>query len=82
MDSELTMTVSPMTGPKENRKYYVLFSDKNRSIEICLPENKVVSNKGFSDEEISELLAYTSNEKETIEKMASSVNPLKAFMGK
>ena len=82
MNNELTMNVSCASGGKDNRTIYVMFSDKTRSVEIRLPENKVMNNKGFTPEELSQLLEYTKNEKATIEQMAASVSPLKALMGK
>ncbi|MCR4791715.1 MAG: hypothetical protein K5871_03125 [Lachnospiraceae bacterium] len=81
MNPELTMSVSPMTGSKDNRKFYVLFMDGDRSAEIRMPDNTVISRKGFTEEEISGLLQYTKQELTSLEKMASSVSPLKAFMG-
>ncbi|MCR5800809.1 MAG: hypothetical protein K6G57_00570 [Lachnospiraceae bacterium] len=81
MGNELTMSVSSKIGPKGEKKIYVRFSDDTRSAEICSPAMDVIKNVGFTEEEISQLKDYIKSESKTIEDLASTVSPLKAFMG-
>ncbi|MCR5831613.1 MAG: hypothetical protein K6G67_05645 [Lachnospiraceae bacterium] len=82
MNSEIRMSVSGMTRTKDNKAVYVLFQDEDKSAEISLPGCEVVSNKGFSEEEIEKLKDYVDNERDSIYDLAKQVNPMKAFLGK
>ena len=81
MNSEIKMSVSSMTRTKDSKAVYVMFEDAGKSAEIALPECRIVSNKGFDDEEISLLLDYVKNEQDSIYDLAKQINPMKAFMG-
>ena len=76
------MSVSCMTHTKESKAVYVMFQDGDKNAEIALPECRLVSNRGFSDEEISQLMDYASNEQDSIFELAKGINPMKAFLGK
>lgn len=76
------MSVSSITRSKDNKALYVLFQDKDRSAELSLPGCRLVSNKGFSEEEISKLKEYVQNEQDSIYELAKGINPMKAFLGK
>lgn len=79
---EVKMSVSSIVG-KDGKKYiYVLFSDETRSAELRLPEGKMISNQGFTPEEVQKLEEYLAKEKETIVAMAKNVNAMNAFLGK
>ena len=80
MSEELRMSVSSMTRTKDSKAVYILFTDGEKSAELTLPECKVISNKGFTDEEIAGLKYYISSDRETIYAMAKKVNPMKAMM--
>ena len=82
MNSEIKMSVSSVTRTKENKAVYVLFEDENKQAEISLPGCTLVNNKGFSDEEIAQLMDYAKNEQDSIFELAKQVNPMKAFLGK
>lgn len=69
-----------MTRNGQDKAIYVLFSDEEKSAEFKIPECKLLRNKGFSDEEISQLLQYVNNEQDSIFKIAKEINPMKAFM--
>ena len=71
-----------MTRTKDSKAVYVMFEDGAKNAEIALPECKLVSNKGFSDEEISQLMDYAVNEQDSIFELAKGINPMKAFLGK
>ncbi|MBP5310020.1 MAG: hypothetical protein J6Z05_05290 [Lachnospiraceae bacterium] len=81
MSSEIKMSVSSMTRTKDSKAVYVMFSDNEKTAEFSLPGLSLVSNKGFSDEEIEQLRDYINNEQDSIYALAKQVNPMKAFMG-
>lgn len=80
MNDELKMSVSPLTRTKDKKALYVLFQDNTRMAEFELPELKVVYNKGFLDEEISQLMDYIKNKTDYIYSLSKRVNPIKAIM--
>ncbi len=82
MNDEIRMSVSGMTRTKDSKAVYVMFQDGDKNAEIALPECRLVSNKGFSDEEIAQLTDYVSNEQDSIFELAKGINPMKAFLGK
>lgn len=82
MNSEITMSVSSLTRTKDDKAIYVLFTDKERSAEISLPELKVLSNNGFSADELKKLTEYVDGQRDYIYSIAKKVDPMKAFMGK
>ena len=77
MNSEIKMSVSTMTRSKDSKAVYVLFEDGAKTAEFALPECRKVSNNGFSDEEISQLLDYVQNEQDSIYDVAKKINPMK-----
>lgn len=46
-----------------------------------VPGCKVISNKGFDEDELKQLRDYVDNEQDYIFSLAKTVNPMKAFMG-
>ena len=81
MNSEINMTVSTMTRHGDDKAIYVVFSDGTKSAEFALPANRLVSNTGFSDEEIAQLTDYVTNEQDEIFAIAKKINPMKEFLG-
>ena len=81
MSNEIKMSVSSMTRTKYNKAVYVLFQDRDKNAEFSLPGCKLLNNRGFSTEEISQLKDYINNEQERIYSLAKEVNPMRAFMG-
>ena len=81
MNSEVKMSVSSMTRNDDKKGVYVLFTDKDRTVEFIVPGCKVISNKGFNEDEIKQLRDYVDNEQDYIFSLAKTVNPMKAFMG-
>jgi len=81
MSNEIMMSVSSMTRTKDSKAVYVMFTDGDKTAEFSLPGCKVVSNKGFTMEEIDQLKDYIDNEQDSIYSRAKKVNPMKAFMG-
>ena len=81
MNSDVKMSVSSMTRNDDKKGVYVLFTDKDRAVEFIVPGCKVISNKGFNEDEIKQLRDYVDNEQDYIFSLAKTVNPMKAFMG-
>lgn len=79
---ELTMSVSPICKVDNKKVAYVSFSDKSREAEGVIPECKITQNTGFSEEEIAALEIYMKANLDTLKKMAVSVNPANAFLGR
>lgn len=81
MNNEVKMSVSSMTRNDDKKGVYVLFTDKDRAVEFIVPGCKVISNKGFNEDEIKQLRDYVDNEQDYIYSLAKTVNPMKAFVG-
>ena len=80
MNSEVKMSVSSMMRNDDKKGVYVLFTDKDKSAEFVIPGCKVISNKGFSADELKQLRDYVDNEQDYIFSLSKTVNPMKAFM--
>ncbi len=80
MNSEVKMSVSSMMRNDDKKGVYVLFTDKDKSAEFVVPGCKVISNKGFSADELKQLRDYIDNEQDYIFSLSKTVNPMKAFM--
>lgn len=81
MSDELKMSVSPICN-KDGKKYaFVSFTDGSRTAEGKIPDCKIISNKGFSEDEIRQLEDYMNQELPQIKKMAAGINILHSFMG-
>lgn len=81
MNSEIRMSVSSLTRTENKKGIYVLFTDGDKSAEFVVPECKMISNKGFNNEELNQLLDYVCNEQDYIFSLAKTVDPMRAFMG-
>lgn len=81
MNTEINMTVSTMTRHGDDKAIYVMFTDGAKSAEFAVPEDRLVRNEGFSDEEIAQLTDYITNEHDSIFAIAKKVNPMKNLLG-
>ncbi len=77
---ELSMQVSPICDRDGEKYAYVTFSDGKRNAEGEIPKCVILSNEGFSKDEIYELEDYMEKNLDMLKKMAASVNPIKAMM--
>lgn len=82
MNNEIRMSVSSMTRNDDKKGVYVLFTDGDKSAEFVLPGAKILSKKGFTDDELKDLTAYVNNQADEIYEIAKKVDPMKAFMGR
>ncbi len=82
MKDTVTMSVSPIIGKDGKKCAYVSFEEGARCAEGKIPDCAIISNKGFSQEEIMQLEDYMRKELKNLKKMAAGVNVMRAFMGK
>ncbi len=75
------MSVSSLTRHDGDKNIYVQFSRGSDLAELTFPNIRILKNKGFTEEELRQLVAYMESDKDTIFSLAKQVNPLKAFMG-
>ena len=80
MQDELKMSVSPICEKDGKRYAFVTFSDGTRFAEGKIPECEMISNRGFSEEEIEKLKEYMQKELPQLKKMAAGVNVFGALM--
>ena len=80
MNDELKMSVSPICVKNGNRYAFVNFADGKRTAEGKIPDCKIISNKGFSDKEVTWLEEYMKKELSNLKQMAAGINVLGAFM--
>ena len=80
MQDELNMSVSPICVKDGKRYAFVNFTDGNRFAEGKIPDCKIISNKGFSKEEVGKLEEYMNKELPRLRQMAAGINVLGAFM--
>ena len=76
----LEMQVSPICEKDGNKYAYVTFSDGKRTAEGEIPKCVILSNEGFTKEEVYELEEYMEQNLKMLKSMAASVNPIKALM--
>ena len=74
------MSVSAVCVKDGEKFAFVSFSDGNRVAEGKIPECKIVSNKGFTDDEVGMLELYMKSELRQLKKMAAGVRLIDAFM--
>ena len=76
----MKMSVSSIVSKDGKREIYVLFTEGSRSAEGRLSDYKMISNKGFTQDEAVALETYMRQETNTILRMAKSVNVMDAFL--
>lgn len=74
------MTVSPICVKDGHRYAYVSFTDGERSAEGKIPECKIVSSTGFTENEVEQLETYMRNELAELKRIAAGINVMDAFM--
>lgn len=74
------MSVSSIVSKNGKREIYVLFTEGSCSAEGRLSDYKLISNKGFSQEEADMLEAYMRRETDRILQMAKKINVMDAFL--
>ena len=79
MGEEVKMSVSPVCTKNEQQYAFVSFSDEKRTAEGKIPECKIISNQGFTEEEIIQLEDYMRRELRTLNKMAAGIRLIYAL---
>lgn len=80
MEEQIKMCVSSIMGTQDNYTIYVTFQDDDRYLELAFPECKIMSNKGYLEDEVAQLTLYAKKEKDSIISLAKGINPVKAMM--
>ena len=80
MENELSVSVSPICV-KDGKKYaYVSFTEGTKTAEGKIPDCTIISNNGFTEDDIRVLELYMKNDLARLKRMAAGVNVLDAFM--
>lgn len=77
----MIVRVSGVVRRGDDKRVCVLFSDDNRMAEGVVPACKIISNTGFSSDEVANLEKYLKENETDIWDQAVKVNPLKGFLG-
>lgn len=77
----MNMMVSGVSEKNGRKMAYILFEDEDkRSAEAVIPECRVISNNGFSEEEVAQLEDYVRRNLTDLKKRAAGINPVTALM--
>ena len=81
-NEEINMSVSSVCE-KEGKKYaFVTFSDGTRMAEGRIPDCVIISNSGFTKDEVKMLELYMKNDLSHLKRMAAGVRWIDAFIEK
>lgn len=80
MNESVDIKVSGVFSKNGKQIAYVSFTDRAKNAEGVIPDCVIIRNKGFTEEEASQLEAYMKKELATLKKMASGINVVKALM--
>ena len=76
---ELNMQVSLVCKKDGQKVVYVTFSDDTRLAEGEIPKCAIISNKGFSPEEVAGLELYLRQNMDMLKEMAAGIDPIRAI---
>lgn len=77
----MNMIISCVSEKEDPKIAYVRFEEEDgRFAEAIIPDCKVEKNEGFTDDEVSMLEEYLSENLEMIKRKAAEVNPIRAMM--
>lgn len=82
MGDTLNMSVSQIFQQNGRKFAFVSFTDGRRMAEGKISDCKIISNKGFTEEEALQLEEYMGMELMRLKNMAASVRVMDAFLGK
>ncbi len=80
MNDSVKMSVSPVMMKDGERYAFVSFEDGMRVAEGKIPECRLISNKGFSEEEAAQLEEYMKRELASLKRMAAGIRVIDAFL--
>ncbi len=78
--NELNMLVSGVFDKDNKKQACVYFTQGDSFAEGYIPDCKITSSKGFTEQEIAELEGYMMDNLPTLKHRASEINPIKAMM--
>lgn len=77
----MNMILSGVTEKDGRKAAYVRFEDEDgRTAEAVIPECRILSNNGFSEEEAEHLEDYLRQNLTELKKKAAAINPITALM--
>ena len=79
MSQEVKMSVSPVCTKEDKQYAFVSFSDEKRTAEGRIPECTIISNQGFTEEEVMQLEDYMRRELRTLKRMAAGIRLIDAL---
>ena len=81
-NDELRMQVSPICVRDGEKIAYVTFSDATRQAEGEIPKCIIISNTGYTDDEVKALELYMEQNLDMLKGLAKDLNPIKAMLDK
>ena len=79
MEEELKMTVSAVCAKDGERYAFVSFTDGSRAAERKIPECRILSNNGFTEDETRQLEEYMKDQLPKLKRMAAGIRLIDAF---
>ena len=73
MNQEMNLSVSPVCEKDGKKCAYVSFTDGERTADGIIPDCKIISSKGFSEEEVAQLEGYMQSELAKLKRMAAGI---------
>jgi len=80
MGNEMNLSVSPVCMKDGKKCAYVSFSDGERCADGRIPDCKIISSNGFTEEEVKQLEDYMQRELATLKRMAAEIRLIDAFL--
>ena len=80
MGNEMNLSVSPVCVKDGKKCAYVSFTDGERSADGRIPDCKIMSSNGFTEEEVAWLEVYMRMELAKLKRMAAEIRIIDAFL--
>jgi len=80
MGNEINMSVSPVCMKDGKKCAYVTFTDGERSADGRIPDCRIMSSKGFTEDEVKQLEIYMQMELAKLKRMAAEIRLIDAFL--
>ncbi len=77
---KMNISVSGVCERNGKKAAYVMVEDNGRTMEAVIPDCEIISNQGFSEAEKDQFRDYLKQELPTLQKAASGINVMDAFM--
>lgn len=80
MSQEVNMSVSPICVKDGQKCAFVSFVDGDRSADGRIPDCKIMTSIGFTEEEVGQLEDYMRRELSQLKRMAAGIRLIDAFL--